>query len=207
MTTARKSSRPFATYEAMTPRIEPLPDDEASPTSLDLLQQVERALGMVPNLHRTLAHAPAALGGYVALTKALAGGRLSARLREQIAVATAGVNRCDYCAAAHTLLGKGAGVDADELLRNLDAESSDPNVAQILTFVRALISERGAVTDAQLRAVREAGLGDADLVELVAHVGMNWFTNAFNRLARTEVDFPALARRLEQHEENDRAAQ
>ena len=43
----------------MTPRIRPLADDEAKPAARGILRQIDTALGMVPNLHRTLAHAPA----------------------------------------------------------------------------------------------------------------------------------------------------
>lgn len=148
---------------------------------------------MVPNLHRTLAHAPAALRGYVETAKSLAGGRLEPSLREQLAVATAGLNHCDYCAAAHSALGKAAGVEEAELAKNLSGESSDPRVTAALDFVRALIDQRGAVSDAELQAVRDAGFDDAEIVEIVAHVGMNSFTNMFNRLARTEIDFPVVA--------------
>ncbi len=115
---------------------------------------------------------------------------LDARLREQIAVATAGANGCQYCASAHTVLGQGAGVARDELTRNLGGESADEKTAAALAFVRALLQERGDVADAELAAVRTAGFSEAEIVEIVAHVGLNTFTNMFNVLARTTIDFP-----------------
>lgn len=181
----------------MKPRIEPLPDGQAPAGSLEILQRTGKAMGMVPNLYRALAHAPAALRAYVDTTVTLARGQLPAPLREQIAVATAGHNRCDYCAAAHTMLGKRAGLSAHELSLNLGAASDDPKTAVALSFVKALLEQRGAVPDEQLQAMADAGFSQADVVEIVAHVGMNWFTNTFNRLARTPVDFPALPESLE----------
>jgi uncharacterized peroxidase-related enzyme len=174
------------------PRIEPLSDEHAPPASRAILQQTKQAVGMVPNLYRTLAHAPVALRAYVETAATLAEGRLEPALREQIAVAVGGINRCEYCAAAHTAIGRGKGVDRQELTRNLSAESSDPKVAGALVFVRALLETRGAVSDAELRAVRDAGFSEADIVEIVGHVGMNAFSNMFNRLARTRIDFPRI---------------
>jgi alkylhydroperoxidase family enzyme len=41
-----------------------------------------------------------------------------------------------------------------------------------------------------LGAVRDAGFTEEEIVEIIAHVGMNLFTNYFNHIAGTEVDFP-----------------
>jgi len=176
-----------------TPRIPALPLDEAPAPATPILAAVERALGRVPNLHRTLAHAPAALKAYAAMAEALAGGVLELRLREKLALATAGVNGCGYCTAAHTALGKGAGIDEAELARSRRGESSDPRDAAALLVANEMLAHRGRVPDVVLEGAREAGLGDAELVEIAAHVGMNTFTNLFNELVRTEVDFPAVA--------------
>ena len=81
--------------------LRPLSDDELSSDARPLVEQVQRAVGKAPNLHRALAHSPAALRYYLEGAGALAGGRLDARLREQIALASAGANGCAYCASAH----------------------------------------------------------------------------------------------------------
>lgn len=172
------------------PRIEALSDDHASPEARSVFEQVQRGLGMVPNLHRTLAHSPAALRAYTDTARHLAGGKLDKKLREQIALATAGVNGCVYCASAHTLLGKGVGIDADELARNVTGVSSDERTGAVLAFARDLLERRGSVADADLARLREVGFGEPEIVEIVAHVGMNVFTNLFNNLAHTSVDFP-----------------
>lgn len=174
----------------MTPRLEALSDSAAPAASLSTFQKLQSALGVVPNLHRTLGHSPPALEGYVALAGALARGQLDARLRESIAVATAGLNRCGYCASAHTVLGRGAGLDDEELAHNLEGASSDPRTRVALTLARELVDQRGDVSDPTLREVREAGFTDAEIVEIVLHVGMNITTNLFNVFARTEIDFP-----------------
>lgn len=156
----------------------------------DLLTKVEAQMGGVPNLIATLAHSPAALGGYLGLSGALADGVLPPRLREQIAIAVAGSNTCDYCASAHSLLGKKAGVPQDEIARNLSGASNDTETAAALAFVTKIVQERGRLDAADLGAIRDAGFSDEEIVEMVAHAAMNIFTNYFNHIAGTEIDFP-----------------
>jgi uncharacterized peroxidase-related enzyme len=165
----------------------------ATPTrSQPMLEAVGKKLGMVPNLFKTFAHSPAVLQYYLAGGEALATGTLSSALREQIALATAGANTCDYCASAHTLMGKGAGLSAAEMSANLRGHSDDAKTQAALSFARAIVDERGQVSDSQLQAVRAAGYGDAEVVEIVANVVANIFTNYFNHIAGTVIDFPVV---------------
>jgi len=171
-------------------RIRGIEIDDASPEARELLEAARKKMGRVPNLLRGLAHSPAALGAYLKLSEVLAGTSLSAAQREQLALTAAGTNACEYCASAHTAIGGGLGIDAEELARNLRATSSDPATDALLRFTRAVIEKDGNVSDAELADVRAAGFDDGVLAEVVALVALNTLTNSFNRLARTEVDFP-----------------
>jgi uncharacterized peroxidase-related enzyme len=155
-----------------------------------MLAAVKAKLGMVPNLFKTLAHSPAALQYYLSASEALASTSISGALREQIALATAGQNDCNYCASAHTLMGKGAGIAATELAANLRGQSDDAKTQAALTFATTIVAERGRVSDADLAHVRAAGYSDAEITEIVATVAANIFTNYFNHIADTVVDFP-----------------
>jgi len=171
----------------------PALDFAAAPAaSQPLLAAVQTKLGMIPNLVKTLAHAPAALKSYLQQSEALSGGTLSPALREQIALVTAGTNGCDYCASAHTLLGKHAGIDAQEAARNLRGLASNARTQAALAFAKAVIDTRGRVSNTQLQAVRSAEFGDGDIAEIVGHVALNIFTNYFNHVADTEIDFPVV---------------
>jgi len=171
-------------------RIQSVNPDTAALPARQLLGSVEKQLGTVPNLFKTLAHSPAALRAYLGQTEALAGGVLDRKLRERIAIATAGANGCDYCASAHTLLGKRAGLAGAELERNLRGGSGDARAQAALDFAVAIVERRGRIDDASLDRVRDAGFSEAEIVEIIAHVGMNLFTNYFNHIAETEIDFP-----------------
>lgn len=173
-------------------RITPVTLADAAPASKSLLEAAQKSMGMIPNLLSTLGQSPAALEGYMSLSAALGSGSLDARLREQVALATAGANGCDYCASAHTALGRNLDIDDRELERNLAGGSGDARTAAALDFVNAVIERRGKVDDHDLGAVRDAGFSDAEIAELVGAVALNTFTNYFNNVADTEIDFPRI---------------
>jgi len=171
-------------------RLTPIDPSTASGPAKALLDGVQSALGMTPNLMRTLAHSPAALEGYLNFNGALARGSISPQLREQIAIAIAEANGCDYCLSAHTMLGKMAKVDVEALENARSAKSTDAKVQAALTFARRVLDAKGRVSDQDLSDVRDAGFSEGEIAEIVGHVGLNVFTNYFNNMAETEIDFP-----------------
>ena len=171
---------------------------EAAPlASQPLLTAVKQQLGSVPNLFRLTATSPAALEGYLALNSALAKGTLVPATRERIALAVAEINGCGYCLAAHTYLAKHvARLDDVEIEASRSATSADPKAAAAVAFAAAVARGRGAVDDAELTAVRDAGYSDAELLEIVGHVALNTLTNYINEVFKTDIDFPAVRARV-----------
>jgi uncharacterized peroxidase-related enzyme len=174
-------------------RIIALDPAAASGKTAELFTAVKSKLGMVPNLMRTFGHSPAAFEAYLGFSATLGGGVLSAKIREQIALAVAETNSCDYCLAAHSLIGKGAGLTPDAILAARHIQAADPKVDALLKFAATVVDARGAVSDEALAAVRASGATDAEIVETVAHVALNILTNYLNLVARTTVDFPRAA--------------
>lgn len=171
----------------------PALDPRLAPSqSAPLLAAVERSLGSVPNLVRVLSNSPPALEGYLGLGGALGKGSLGAALRERIALAVAEFNRCDYCLAAHSFLGRTAArLDDAEIHAAREGSSSDPRARAAVQFALAVASHRGHVEDADLAAVRAAGFDDGEILEIVGAVALNVLTNYTNSVAGTLVDFPA----------------
>jgi uncharacterized peroxidase-related enzyme len=170
-----------------------VPSREAAPAaSQPFLDAVQKQLGVVPNLFRLVALSPAALQGFLgfsgALTKAL-----DVRTRERIAIAVAQVNGCDYCLSAHTYLGLNlAKIDNAEIALNRRGASSDPKANTAVAFARKITENRGHVAEGDVQAVRAAGYTDAQIVEIIAIVAENIFTNLINIVAETEIDFPVV---------------
>jgi uncharacterized peroxidase-related enzyme len=155
-----------------------------------VLEQIKGAFGVVPNMFKAVANSPAALNWMWGSFGALGGGVVDAKLGEQIAVAVANRNSCEYCLAAHTVLGQKAGASAEEMSAAQAGKSSDPQTALVLRFALKLVEQRGQVTQADVTELRVAGFDDQHIVEIVAHVALNLFTNYVNVAFAVPVDFP-----------------
>lgn len=172
------------------PRLTAMDPARATGKAKELLDGVQATLGVTPNLMRTMANSPAVLEAYLGFNTVLSRGRLGGKVREQIALAVAEANGCEYCLSAHTAIGKKIGLPEGELLTGRQWVSSDPKANAALEFARAILTHRGQVTDEDLNRVRNAGYGDTEIAEIVANVALNVFTNYFNLVAKTTVDFP-----------------
>jgi uncharacterized peroxidase-related enzyme len=175
----------------MTTRLPQLTPETAGPEQRTLLEETHRQLGRVPNLYAALANSPAALRGYLAMRDSLTKGVLTSRLREQLALLIAQENHCAYCLAAHTMRGARLGLSDEELAQTRRAEAADPHAHAVLTVAREVMWTGGDIGDETLAKARAAGVTDAELAEIVAHVALNVLSNYFNHLARPDLDFPA----------------
>lgn len=170
-----------------------LVDKASTPAaSKPTLDQVHSAFGHVPNMFRAVANSPAALSSMWASFAALSRGRISPKLGEQIAVAVADRNRCTYCLAAHTVLDQKAGATSAEMVAAQHVRSEDPRTAATLAFAAKLVEKRAAIETADVEALRAVGLDDEAIVEILAHVALNLFTNYVNVAFDVPVDFPAV---------------
>lgn len=156
----------------------------------EALEGVRKKLGVVPNMMATMAQSHAALDAYLAFSGALSKGVLDAKAREQIALAVGQANQCDYCLAAHGAIGTMVGLKQDEIVGARLGKASDPKRAAILGLATRIVETRGNLRDADVAAARAAGVSDGELAEVVANVALNIYTNYFNHIAGTEVDFP-----------------
>ena len=157
-----------------------------------LLSEVNAAFGATPNMFKAVANSPAALKSMWGSFGALGSGVIPAKLGEQIAVAIANRNACEYCLAAHTALGRKAGVASQEMTAAQDGKSDDPKTAAALTFALAVVEGRGQIDESAVQTLRQAGYSDEEAVEILAHVALNLFTNYINVAFAVPVDFPAV---------------
>ncbi len=171
----------------------PIQPETATGVAKELLDQVQKGLGLVPNMTKVMANSPALLKGYLALSAAVASGSLPAAVRERLAISTAQLNGCEYCLSAHTYIGSNiAKVDSAELDSARRAESSDPHVAALLKLSNTIAENAGDVDDDAIAAARAAGVTDSEIGELVANLALNILTNYFNVLANVENDWPVI---------------
>lgn len=178
----------------MSARIPPVTPANTPEATKPILEGIKKAIGMVPNLYATLGHSPAALKGYLALSEALAGGSLSVREAELVALHVSELNGCSYCLSAHTALVTRAGASAEDAAAARDGHSQSRRERAMLALARRILRTGGARAGRELAEAREAGLTDGEIFEVVAHVAARVFTNAAAILAETEIDFPRAPR-------------
>jgi uncharacterized peroxidase-related enzyme len=176
-------------------RIPLLDPTSATGKTKQMFDDIVARFGFVPNLFRVLGNAHAALEAYSNFSSALHGGTLDTRVQEQIALAVAESNLCDYCIRAHVILGRKAGLTEDEIADAIRAKAVNTKTDAIMKLARGIIVERGEISDLELERARAAGLTDGEIVEIVANVVLNIFMNYLDHVARTVVDFPEVNRR------------
>jgi uncharacterized peroxidase-related enzyme len=167
----------------------------ATGATAEVFAQIRAAAGSVPNTFATIgAHGPTALKAVLAADGALAAGSLSKQDQETIKLLVSHLAGCDYCVAAHTMLGKMTGLSLETMkqIRRLQPTGNAKRDA-LVRFVSLLQQTTGTIPQSELVAVKAAGYTDQQLVEISLAVSVTVFTNVFNRINDTAVDFPAVA--------------
>lgn len=172
-------------------RLKTITPGEAEGQIKEVYEKVAKAMGKVPMLLQGLASSPAALKAYLALDGELAASTLTEPERHVVYVATSEANQCGYCTAAHCYLGKQSGLSEDELQNARGGGTAGAKLDVLTAFVREVINARGQVDDEALRSFHDAGYDDAAAVEVCSVIAEATFSNYFNRLNGTEIDFPA----------------
>jgi uncharacterized peroxidase-related enzyme len=169
------------------------PAEQATGHTAEIFTNIRKAIGMVPNAYAAIGNnSPVALEAALNLDGALRKGSLSAKDIEAVKLAVSQRAACDYCLAAHTLAGRKAGIPADSMtaLRR-DEATGDARTDALVHFVHTLVSTSGTVPEAAVRAVQAAGVTDAQIVDVLLAIASITFTNLFNRVNDTALDFPA----------------
>jgi uncharacterized peroxidase-related enzyme len=172
------------------PRLNVVEPGQASGKTQELMDAAKKKMGSVPNILKGMGNSPAALGAYMGMSGAVGEGELDGKTREAIALRIAEKNECTYCLAAHSAIGKMQGLDQEELLASRKGDSGDAKRKAAVQFAERILDTNGFVADQDLQAVRDAGFSDSAIAEIVANVALNIYTNLFNHVNETEVDFP-----------------
>lgn len=170
-----------------------IPDrDDVPEAAREMLNAVHDRLGVVPNVFRLLGSSPAVLKGFTALNDGLVQ-VLDAKLCERISLAIAEVNRSDYCLSLHHYFALNiARMFPEEIDLARKGGASNPKASVAVNFAVKVAKEGGNVADVDIAEIRRAGFSDAEVVAMIAVIAVNVLTNLLNKVAQTEIDFPAL---------------
>lgn len=171
-------------------RLNPVAPESAQSDVKQIYDLIQKKMNILPNIFKNMGNSPAVLKGYMALSDAASQTGLSPKLREQIALAVGQANQCGYCLAAHTMIGKTVGLQADDILQARKGKTSDKKDAVILAFAKSVVDKKGNVSDQEVNDLKAAGITDKELTEIILVITLNMFTNYFNHITGTEIDFP-----------------
>jgi uncharacterized peroxidase-related enzyme len=169
--------------------------ESATGATAEVFAQIKKAIGKVPNIYAAIgALDPAVLKVILQADAVLANSALSKQDQETVKLLISEIVGCDYCVAAHTLLAKMTGLPA-EVLRQVRAGEStgDAKRDALVRFVSLLVKSTGTIGKQALSDIKEAGYTDQQLVAISLAIAVTTFTNVFNRINDTTVDFPAVA--------------
>ncbi|MEW2920508.1 carboxymuconolactone decarboxylase family protein [Muricauda sp. ANG21] len=163
--------------------------EEVSPANQAIFDNLEKALGFVPNLYATYAHSENALGNY--LTFANAKTSLKAKEKEVVNLAVSQANNCLYCLSAHTAIGKMNGFTDEQILELRAGKASFDAKLDALARLAKNITEKRGATDAQvLNNFFAAGWTKENLIDTIVLVGDKTISNYINNTTEIPIDFP-----------------
>ncbi len=172
------------------PRLNVVEPDQATGKVKETMDGIKAKFGMVPNIFKGMGNSNAALNAYLAMSGALSQGDLSPEEREVIYLGISESNGCYYCVSAHTAISKGVGLSDEQILAARKGEPQSDKHRALLSFVRRVMETKGFVEDADVAAVRAAGYTDGQIAEAVGYIGLATYSNFFNHVFDTPLDFP-----------------
>ena len=163
--------------------------ESAPEGSREAMRAMRQKFGFVPNLIGELAAAPTALRAYVALGQLIEESTFTPVEQQLILLSVSVVNDCHYCVAAHSGGLKRAGFADDQIEAARDGLSLDDTKLEALRrFTRAVVRNRGHMTDSELQAFLRAGYHKGQVLEVLVGVAMKTISNYTNHIAETPLD-------------------
>lgn len=145
----------------------------------------------MPNIDKTLAVSPKALAGKWQLFRnVFLGTSLPASLAAMILYTVAAANKCNYCGSIHKVTCRSVGID-ENTLAALDSDLaglSPRRVQAIVAFAKKCATDRHNLSDADYESVREQGISDEEIVEIVSLAALGNYLDTIADSLKLEVD-------------------
>ena len=163
--------------------------EEVSENNQAIFDQLQKGIGMVPNLLAYMAKSETALGDILALQNRKS--TLRSKEREMIKLVTSQINGCRYCQSAHTAVGKMLGFTDEQIIEIRQGSASfDTKLDALAKFAASLVTHRGNASQETKNAFFAAGYNEANMIDVVMVIGDMAITNSIHQLAGFEIDFP-----------------
>jgi len=161
-----------------------------TPSESPLYEAAARSLGYVPNYTRPFAYAPEAYQAWRTLNLAVKAG-MSERRYELVTVAAARRLRSRYCTVAHAAILREKFYDDDglrEVLADPEAAGLEPGDLAAVRFAEKIAADPSVTTEADVQALRDAGLSEQDIVQVVLAITIRRFFAGVLDATGTQLD-------------------
>ncbi len=163
--------------------------EDVSENNQAIFDNLNKALGFVPNLYATYAHSDTALENYLNFSNAKTS--LSAKEKEVVNLAVSQVNNCIYCLSAHTAIGKMNGfTDAQILELRAGYSTVNDKLDALARLAKNITENRGRTTNDVIENFFNAGYTKGNLIDTIALVGDKTISNYIHSTTQVPVDFP-----------------
>jgi AhpD family alkylhydroperoxidase len=169
-------------------RIQAITPGKATGHTAEVYSAITKALGKVPNLFQAVGVNSNALQTLLGIGPSLK--TLSGAEKETIALVVAQKNNCGYCLSAHTVLAGMHRISKEESLNIRRGNPEGQKQKALVRFVEEIVTEKGHVSDKTFNEFKAAGYTDAHIPDVLLAVVENIYTNFFNHINQTEIDFP-----------------
>ncbi|WP_106794073.1 carboxymuconolactone decarboxylase family protein [Aquimarina sp. Aq78] len=163
--------------------------EEVNANNQAIFDNLNKALGFVPNLYATYAHSETALENYLNLSNAKTS--LSAKEKEVVNLAVSQVNDCIYCLSAHTAIGKMNGFTDEQILELRAGRASfDTKLNALAGLAKNITENRGKANQNVVDNFLTAGYSKGNLIDTIVLVGDKTISNYLHSTTQVPVDFP-----------------
>lgn len=162
--------------------------EEVTPVNQTLFDNLNNALGFVPNLYATIAYSGNGLSRYLAFQNAKT--TLSNKEKEAVNLIVSEVNGCLYCKSAHTVIGKLNGFSDEQVLDIRKGQSENPKLNALVRLAASITKNRGRADSTLVDDFFAQGYTNENLVDLILQVSDKTAMNYLHNLTQIPVDFP-----------------
>ena len=162
--------------------------DQVVPANQAIFDNLQKALGFVPNLYATIAYSDNGLARFLAYQNAKTS--LSNKEKEAVNLVVSQVNGCIYCQSAHLVLGKMNGLTDEQLLDIRKEKSAEVKLNALVRLAADITRNRGNASPSNVNDFFAQGYTDENLVDLILQVSDKTAMNYLHNLTKIPVDFP-----------------
>ncbi len=162
--------------------------EQVAPANQAIFDNLQKALGFVPNLYATIAYSANGLSRFLDYQNAPTS--LNNKEKEAVNLIVSQVNGCVYCQSAHLVLGKMNGFTDEQLTAIRKGNSNDAKLNALVQLAADITRNRGNAASELVDVFFAAGYTNENLVDLVLQVSDKTAMNYLHNLTQVPVDFP-----------------